>query len=115
MSRMDRIDELIRREISEILIRRVNDHRIGFISVISVKTSPDLSLATIYYSQIGSEDDKHRTSKALKSAIGFIRGELGKKLMLKTLPRIRFEYDESIERGSELLEKIKALNVPPTQ
>ncbi len=115
MSRMDRIDELIRREVSEILIRRVNDHRIGFISVVRVKTSPDLSLATIYYSQIGNDEEKRRTSNALRSATGFIRGEVGKKLTLKVVPRIKFQFDDSIERGDDLLKKIKALNVPPAE
>jgi len=109
MSRIDRVEELIKQEIANILIKKANDHRIGFISIQKVKVTKDLSHAKVFYSQIGSDEEKKKTYRALRSASNYIKGELGKVISLKTIPTLRFIFDESIERGVELANKIKGL------
>lgn len=104
MSRAERIEELIRSDISEILRARVSDPRIGFVSITDVDLSPDLKNAKIYFSTIAaSEKEKENCIKGLQSATRFIRGELGKKLELRAMPTIEFIYDNSLERGSKVL------------
>ena len=97
------------KEISEVLQRKINDSRIGFISILDVKLSKDLDHAWVYYSQIGSEEEIQITKKGLASATKFIKNEIGKVLKIKTIPDIHFRYDDSLVRGTEIVEKLKEL------
>lgn len=103
MTRSERVEELIREEICEILREKVSDPRIGFVSITEVKISPDLKNASIYVSIFGDEKKKAEAMQGLYSATGFIRGELGHMLELRETPQIRFVRDDSIERGSRVL------------
>jgi len=104
MSRTDRIKAVLQAEISEILRERVSDPRIGFVSITDVDISPDLKNAKVYFSTIVSnEQDKSNCLEGLKSATRFIRGELGPRLTLRSVPAIEFVYDSSLERGSKVL------------
>ncbi|MBU0686583.1 MAG: 30S ribosome-binding factor RbfA [Candidatus Margulisbacteria bacterium] len=107
---MDRIIELIKQEVSSILKRKVNDPRIGFVSITDVSITPDLKYAQIYVSIMGDETAKLKSLAGLNSAKSFIRGELGHVLEFRVVPDISFVRDDSIERGSRilnLLSKIK--------
>ena len=75
--RTDRIDQLLRQEIGEILSRDVQDPRIGFVTVTDVETAPDLSTARVWVSVIGQPDERNETLKALSRALPFVRHELG--------------------------------------
>lgn len=110
MSRLDRVAELIKAEISTILKRKVNDPRIGFVSITDVTVSPDLEFAKVYVSIMGDETEKLKTLEGLNSAKGFIRGELGHAIELRLVPDIKFIRDDSIERGSRILNLINNLN-----
>ena len=108
--RTDRVGEVIREEISSILLEEIKDPRIQFVSVTGVKVSPDLKHAKIFVSILGSEQKKEEVFKGLRSARGFIQKNLGKKLRLRYTPEITFKMDTSIEHGLhiyELLEEIK--------
>ena len=109
MTRRERVEELIRQEVCEILRQRVNDPRIGFVSVTSVEISPDLKNASIFISIMGDEKQKTEAMKGLDSATGFIRRELGARLELRETPQIRFVRDDSLERGSRVLNLISRL------
>jgi len=109
MTRQERVEELIREEVSEILCEKISDPRIGFVSVTSVDISPDLENASIYVSIFGEEKQKKDTMQGLYSATSFIRGELGHRLSLRLTPKIRFVRDDSIERGSRVLGIISKL------
>ena len=109
MSRKERLESFLKTEISSIIIRTLNDSRIGFISITNVKLSKDHGLASIYYSQIGSEEEREKTRKGLHSARKFIKGELGKELKHIPIPNLKFIFDESIERGVDLVNKINKL------
>lgn len=110
MSRVDRVSVLIQQEIADILIKKINDKRIGFISLTKVDLSPDFSHAWVYYSQIGSEEAKYETKRGLSSATKFIKGELGKVLRLQRVPQIHFKFDDRVEKTAQLIERINALS-----
>lgn len=109
MSRLDRIDSLLKKEISAVIQHKL-DAKIGFLSITEVDVNKDLSHAKVYYSMIGSEEDKEKTHKALVKAAGYIKGEVGKVVRLKKIPTLRFIYDNSLERGNVITQKINSLD-----
>jgi ribosome-binding factor A len=105
--RIERVNSLIRQEISELLQRQVKDPRLGnFVAVTDVSTSPDLRHAKIFVSRIGSEEEKQETLSVLAAASGFFRNELTKRLRLRHIPELNFQWDDSIEQGDYLLQLI---------
>ncbi len=107
--RSERVGDLLREEIADIIMRRVKDPRIGFVTVTSVRVTDDLRIARVYISVLKKEE-RQQTLAALTSARGFIRSELGKRVRMKILPRLEFFEDESIEYGARidaLLKRIK--------
>ncbi len=109
--RIDRIEEQLRIELSEIIEREIQDPRIGLTTVTAVRISPDLSYARVFVSALGDQAQRKKTLQGLKSAASFIRRSLGKRLHhLRRIPDLHFDYDESIEKGiriEELLNQIK--------
>ncbi|UCC90289.1 MAG: 30S ribosome-binding factor RbfA [Dehalococcoidia bacterium] len=105
--RIEQVNKLIRREISELLQRHVKDPRLGnFVAVTEVSTSPDLRYAKIFVSRIASEEEKQETLSVLAAAAGFLRNELARRLRLRRIPKLSFEWDDSIRRGDHLLQLI---------
>ena len=113
--RVQRLNNLIRQEISELLQRQVKDPRLGsFIAVAEVSISSDLRNAKIFVSHIGSEEQKEETMSALTSASGFFRSELAKRLRVRRIPELSFQWDDTIERGAHLLELIDQIAAEST-
>lgn len=113
--RIERVNSLIRQEISQLLQRQVNDPRLGsLITVTEVSTSADLKYARVFVSRIGSEEEKKETLSALASASGFFRRELSKHLKLRYIPVLSFQWDDSIERGDHLLQLIDKITSEET-
>ena len=105
--RIERINNLIRQEISELLKRQVKDPRLGtFIAVTAVDTSPDLKHARVFVSGFSNQEEKKEALSALTTASGFFRKELMKNLRLRRIPELIFHWDDSIERGDRLLRLI---------
>jgi len=105
--RICRVNDEIRKEISSLLMHEIRDPRLGgLLSVTEVDTSPDLRCAKVYVSVMGSEEEKKQVEKGLAAASGFIRRGLGERLTLRYIPELSFLRDDSIERGSRLLEII---------
>jgi ribosome-binding factor A len=105
--RIERVNNLIRQEISELLQRQVKDPRLGtFVAVTEVVTSPDLRHAKVFVSCISSKEEKQETLSALAGASRFFRKELAKNLRLRHIPELSFHWDDSIERGDHLLRLI---------
>ena len=108
--RMDRINSLLLRELGKIIIDDIKDPRISsLVSVMEVRTSKDLNLSKIYISVLGDIIVKNKTLKALNSASGYIKNLLLKNLDLKSVPRLLFYLDESIEDKSRILNIIDNL------
>ena len=113
--RTERIDELLRQEIGAILARDVADPRIGFATITSVETTPDLRHARVWVSVIGQPGERQAAVAALRHAMPFVRHELGGRLHLKRIPDLHVQLDETAERGTRiqrLLSELEAGAVP---
>ncbi len=109
MTRADRVAELIKQEVSDIISRKLNDPRIGFASITSVDLGADLKNARIYVSVYGEQKQKNDTMAALLSATKFIRRELGQRMQMRDVPDLIFKPDDSIERGAKVFEILNRL------
>ena len=107
--RTDRIDELLREEMTSILAREVDDPRIGFATITDVETAPDLRHARVQVSVIGQPAERQATIVALGRAMPFVRHELGKRLRLKRIPEFHLQLDETFERGTRILHLLDEL------
>lgn len=111
--RSDRVADLLLKEISELILRRVKDPRVANITVTGVQVTPDLQHARVFFCVMaGSADEKSKQDAAsgLEKAKGFIRQELGKRLHLRYIPQLGFEYDTSFEYGDKIERLLKDLH-----
>jgi ribosome-binding factor A len=102
--RMRRVNEALREVLSDAITKRLQDPRIGFVTVTSVKTSPDLRHARVYVSVLGTDPEREESLQGLRSAHGFLQGAIASQLTLKHTPALTFEYDESIDHGMRITE-----------
>src|SRR5258707_4094017 len=100
--RLERVNQLIKEEISMLVQRQLKDPRLGFVTVTEVDTSPDLKHAKAYFSVLGPEEKWAASFKALESAPGFVWGWRRRHLELRTTPELLFRPDRSIEHASAL-------------
>jgi ribosome-binding factor A len=107
--RTERVDELLRQEIGELLRREVADPRIGFVTITRVDTAPDLSHARVWVSIIGQQTERQVTLGALRRAMPFIRHQLGGRVRLRRIPDLHVELDETAERGTRVLRLLHEL------
>ncbi|MEH2312039.1 MAG: 30S ribosome-binding factor RbfA [Nostoc sp.] len=110
--RVSRVSELIKREVSQMLLNGIKDDRVGtgMVSVTDVDVSGDLQHAKIYVSIYGTDEAKVETMAGLKSATGYVRSELGARVRLRRTPEVIFLEDRSIERGNKVLALLNQLN-----
>jgi len=108
--RSEKVAEAIHEMVSGLLIKGLKDPRIGFVTITGVKITDDLHLATVYFTVIGSDEEKKATGEGLQSARGFIRKELGKSLHMRYVPELIFRYDESVEYGSRIETLLKEIS-----
>ena len=112
--RVDRINGLLREELSLLIARQVKDPRIGgLVSVTQVKTSADLRSARVYISVMGDAAAKRDTLQGIQSASSYLRRELRDRLALRYVPFMKFELDESMEDADHLLRIMDNLNSAP--
>ena len=109
--RVSRVAELVKREVSQMLLHGIKDDRVGagMVSVTDVDVSGDLQHAKIFVSIYGTEEAKEETMAGLKSATGYVRSELGQRIRLRRTPEIVFIEDRSIERGTRVLSLLNQL------
>ena len=105
-----RVAQVVKAEIAELLIRGLKDPRVGFVSIMGVRMSPDLRYANVYVSTYGSEKEKKSSIIGLKRSAGWIRKQLGKKLRLRLTPEVRFFEDDSLDQVFHLDEMIKEIH-----
>jgi ribosome-binding factor A len=113
--RVDRAQDLIKEEVSRLLLFRAKDQRLGQVNVTAVKMSKDLKKAVVYYNLLDNETDREEIARLLERATGFVRREIGKTVNLKFVPEIHFEFDRSIEYArhmEEVLKKISDVSPP---
>lgn len=102
IQRMRRVNEAIREVLSEALASGLKDPRVGFVTVTSVETSPDLRSARVFVSVLGDEQQLEDTLAGLERSHGYLQSLLGKQLGLKRTPQLTFHHDDSIERGMRI-------------
>ena len=107
--RPERVGAEIQAAVADMLTRGLlKDPRIGgFITVTGVKVAPDLTSARVFYSVLGTDEQKVATHKGLEAARGFVRREVSKRVKLRISPEIFFSYDASIDEGDKIERLIK--------
>ena len=100
--RADKVADLIKAEISDILLRQINDPQVRGLTVTGVKVTDDLRQAKVFFVRMGENICSEETLKGLHRAAGFLRRELGGKLRLRHVPEIKFIFDESFEYGDRI-------------
>jgi ribosome-binding factor A len=108
--RANRVGEQMKKELSDIIGRKIKDPRIGFVTVTDVQVTGDLQQAKVYISVLGDDEQKENTLKGLAKAKGFIRSEIGQRIRLRKTPEIIFEFDESIDYGNRIETLINKLH-----
>ena len=104
--RMDKVNKEIRKQLSLIIQKEIDDPRVDFLSITRVDTSPDLHEAKVFFS-ILEEDKYDKVREILNKTRGFIRARLGKKIRLKILPNLHFIGDTSIKYSVDIYQKIE--------
>jgi ribosome-binding factor A len=105
--RADRVAELIRAKISDIITREVKDPRLHSVTITAVKVADDLRNARIYFVEMGKDECSEEIKTGLTQASGFIRRELGKRIQLRYVPELTFVHDQSFGYGNRI-EKLLA-------
>ena len=101
-SRSRRVGEQIQRELAELVQRELKDPRLGMVTISAVEVSRDMGVAKVFFTVFGEGFDPKQTLEALNHANGFLRRELAHRMRLRMVPELRFHYDHSIEKGSQL-------------
>lgn len=112
--RMERVNQLLREELSDLARRQLKDPRLGALMTITeVDASPDLRHARVHVSVMGDAEEQQAAIDALSAAAGYLRRGLRGRLKLRHIPELQFQHDRSMERGSQLLSLIDQVNAAP--
>ena len=101
-NRADRVSDLLKVEISQMLLKEVKDPHIGFMTITGVEVSKDLHVANVFYTILGDEKQVSESAQALSRVSHFIKRQLGKRLRMRYIPDIIFRYDHSLEYGAKI-------------
>lgn len=115
MARIDRVNQMIRREVADIIRTEVKDPRLGFITITHVEVSRDLQHAKIYFSVLGNAEQGEEVQKGLDSAKGYIRRLIGQRVRMRYTPELNFIQDRSIEESFHIEETLEKLKEPSGQ
>ena len=105
--RQAKVGEMMKRELAEMLLREMRDPRLALVSVTEVDVARDFSVAKVFISVIGTDEEKADAIKALQGAAGYLRGLLGKILEIRTIPVLVFRMDTGIERGVRMFDLLR--------
>lgn len=105
--RTDRVGEAIQELVAGLLLREIKDPRIGLVTITAVRVSPDLRHARVYFSSLGDDEQRARSLRGLRSAAGFVRGQIARQLNLRVAPEVVFEFDPSLEEAERLSQLLK--------
>ncbi len=109
-TRTNRVADLIRDEVSKLLLRELRDPRIGFVTITGASVSPDLRNVRVYVSVLGKSSVRDESLQALNSAAGFVRRAIFKNLRLRYSPTVSFHLDESLNRGARIEEVLREIH-----
>ncbi|WP_018862410.1 30S ribosome-binding factor RbfA [Thioalkalivibrio sp. ALJ3] len=100
--RSDRVGDQILRELADLIRLEVKDPRVGMITLADVEVSRDLAHAKVFFTQLGGEEKGREAQQGLNHAAGFLRRALGQRMRLRSVPQLRFVYDDTPERGARM-------------
>jgi len=109
MSRAARVGDLLKEELSDLLLRNIRDPRIGFVTLTEVRVSPDLRHARVYFVTHEGGEAQQRSLEGLESARGYLRTELGRRLRLRYVPDLSFTLDETLDHSFRIQGILKSL------
>lgn len=108
--RTDRVSDLLRAELSDLLLRDVHDPRVKLASVTEVAVTPDLRRAVVKVSVLGDDRQRQETIEGLRHARGFLRTELAHRLRLRSSPELVFELDRGAELSQQMSDLLEGLH-----
>lgn len=106
-TKKQRMTRLLKEELSRIILKEMNDPRLGFVSIIDIEFRQDYRAAKIYISVYGTPEEQAESMSVLQNASSFLRGELSRQVDLRHTPELIFIHDTSIERGAHIFELLK--------
>lgn len=106
--RMRRINEVLREVIGAAIASDLSDPRIGFVTVTSVETSPDLRTAKVFVSVLGDEEAREETLAGLRASHGVIQSRIAAETRMKRTPKLTFHYDATVEQGMRISQLLEA-------
>lgn len=113
--RTERVADLVKQEVSQIIQQEMKDPRIGFVTVTSVEVSVDLRHARVYCSVLGSQADQKASLEGLERAKGFIRSQLGRRIKLRHIPELLFRYDESFDYAQRISNVMRSIETTESE
>ena len=108
-SRTQRVADYLQRELAAVIQNEVRDPRVGMVSITGVDVSRDLGHAKVYYTVLGSDssEDASESTEALNTAAGFLRSQLSRDSSMRSVPQLRFYFDNSVGHGRHLEDLIR--------
>ncbi|MFC4404535.1 30S ribosome-binding factor RbfA [Gracilibacillus xinjiangensis] len=108
--RASRVAEQMKKELGDIISRKIKDPRVGFVTITDVEVTGDLQQAKVFISVLGDEKKRQDTLIGLAKAKGFIRSEIGKRIRLRKTPELSFDFDDAMERGNRIEDLLRQIN-----
>lgn len=108
--RIARLEQQIKERVAVAVVQELNDPRLGFVTISRTKLDKEMQVCRVYWSVIGDEAQRKLSTQALDSATGYVRREVGKVLSTRTVPEIRFVYDEAVEGVQRMQDLLRELN-----
>ena len=105
--RIQRINETIKEIVSELILYKIKDPRVGIVTITAARISRDLSSAKVYFSVMGDEKVRAESLEGLRSATNFMRRSIGQELDLRLSPELNFVYDDSLDRAERIDRKLR--------
>ena len=109
-TRVPKIEDFLKKEISQIISSQAKDPRYQFLNIVDVKCSPDLGVAKVFYTIIDGDISDSPNSKSLEKFSSMVRSKLSKFMQIRRVPKLIFKYDESLERYNNIDALLKSLN-----
>ncbi len=111
--RIERVNELMKEVLSELVLTELKDPRVGLVTIVGVRVTNDLSSAKVLFSVMGDEQQRAETLKGLKAATPFLRRVLVKHLDVRVSPELRWVYDDSLDRSFRIEQMLRDTGTPP--
>jgi ribosome-binding factor A len=108
--RKERLNESIKELLGELILSRIKDPRVGFVTITGVEVARDLVSAKVYFTVMGGESEREESKQGLESAKNFLRKTIARELKLRNAPDFRFVYDDSLDRSVQIEDALKRIN-----